>query len=106
MLSVGAGVAFIEGLMRLCATRSQIPAYGPTTACSVWLRCPRVFKVYRAARVPRAQGRAGLLSGISANPSMFTVLLEDSAALLGLSIAFLGILDAQLLDDAASIGDR
>ncbi|HET9033519.1 MAG TPA: cation diffusion facilitator family transporter [Dokdonella sp.] len=45
----------------------------------------------------------------SKDPVTFTVLLEDSAALIGLLIAFLGILGAQLLDapwldGAASIG--
>jgi divalent metal cation (Fe/Co/Zn/Cd) transporter len=57
------------------------------------------------------KGELGYVEAIrrSKNPTTFTVLLEDSAALLGLGVAFLGILGAQLLempalDGIASLG--
>src|SRR6185369_14043906 len=57
------------------------------------------------------KGKLGYVEAIrrSKDPTTFTVLLEDSAALAGLTIAFLGILGAQLLqrpelDGVASIG--
>jgi divalent metal cation (Fe/Co/Zn/Cd) transporter len=64
------------------------------------------FKEFR-----KLKGRQGWLKAVqtSKDPSVYTVLFEDSAALLGLIIAFVGILAAQLLDmpeldGAASIG--
>lgn len=57
------------------------------------------------------KGRLGYFEAFrqSKDPSTFTVLLEDSAALLGLLIAFLGVLGTQLfgeprVDGVASIG--
>jgi len=57
------------------------------------------------------KGRAGYLEALrqSKDPSVFSVLLEDSAALAGLAAAFVGLLAAQWLDmprldGVASIG--
>ncbi|TIT60293.1 MAG: cation transporter, partial [Mesorhizobium sp.] len=57
------------------------------------------------------KGRQGWLRAVqsSKDPSVYTVLFEDSAALLGLTVAFAGILAAEIfempeLDGAGSIG--
>ncbi len=59
----------------------------------------------------REKGRLGWIEAVqsSKDPSVYTVLFEDSAALLGLIVAFAGILAAEIfdmpeLDGAASIG--
>jgi divalent metal cation (Fe/Co/Zn/Cd) transporter len=59
----------------------------------------------------KTKGALGYIEAVrlSKDPTVFSVLFEDSAALLGLGIAFAGILGAQLLDmpeldGAASIG--
>ena len=58
----------------------------------------------------RGRGRMGLLAAVirSKDPTVFTVLFEDSAALLGLCVAAIGILASQtlhmpVLDGAASV---
>jgi cation diffusion facilitator family transporter len=111
VLAVGAGVALIEGVLRL---RNPVPD------TDLWLNyvvlgVAAVFEGISwsiALREFRARkGNLGYFQAFrqSKDPTTFTVLLEDSAALLGLAIAFLGILGAQLLDapwldGAASIG--
>jgi len=59
----------------------------------------------------KVRGTQGLLEAVrrSKDPTLFTVLFEDSAAMLGLIVAFAGLLAAQFLgldwmDGAASIG--
>ncbi len=70
---------------------------------SSWMVALREFR--------RSKGKLGYIQAVrlSKDPSVYTVLFEDSAALAGLVIAFFGILGAQLLevpelDGAASIG--
>ncbi len=111
VLAVGAGVSLFEGVTHLrTVTRIENPwmSYGVLGIAAVfeggsWSIALREFRARK--------GRLGYFEAFrqSKDPSMFTVLLEDSAALIGLLIAFAGILGAQVfdapwLDGAASIG--
>ena len=111
VLAVGAGVACIEGVMHLrnpVADTHQWLNYGVLGIAALfegtsWLIALREFRTNKGRRSYFQAFRE------SKDPTTFTVLLEDSAALLGLLIAFLGILGARLLDapwldGAASIG--
>lgn len=111
VFAMGAGVSLYEGIVHL---RDPRPAANHGLAYAVlavsfafegtsWWVALREFR--------RRKGRLGYFAAFrqSKDPSTFTVLLEDSAALLGLLIAFLGLLGAQWsgrpeLDGIASIG--
>ncbi|MEO6800951.1 MAG: cation diffusion facilitator family transporter [Rhodanobacter sp.] len=111
VLSMGAGVSFYEGVMHI---RRPEPIERPLINYLV-LAVSFVFEGtswYVALREFRARkGRLGYFEAfrLSKDPATFTVLLEDSAALLGLLVALAGLIGAQLLDQpmldgAASIG--
>ncbi len=111
VFALGAGVSFYEGVIHILDPE---PVRNPTVnyvvlglsflfeGASWWV----ALKEFR-----QAKGRLGYLDAVrqSKDPSVFTVLFEDSAALLGLAIAFVGIFCAQIfempeLDGVASIG--
>lgn len=111
IFSLGAGVSFYEGVLHM---RSPM-AVEDTGVTYLVLGLSAVFEgiswwvAFR--EVWRRKGRKTLLAAVreSKDPTTFTVLFEDSAALLGLLIAFAGILAAELtgipeFDGAASIG--
>jgi cation diffusion facilitator family transporter len=111
VLAMGAGVSLYEGVMRI---RQPEPISHPLLNYGV-LALSLLFdgsSWYVALREFRAQkGRLGYFEAFrrSKDPSTFTVLLEDSAALLGLTVAFAGLVGTQLfnlpvLDGVASIG--
>jgi cation diffusion facilitator family transporter len=110
-LALGAGTTFFEGILRLHSTAPvhvgwisyAVLGVSAVFEGSSWLIALREFRARK--------GDLGYASAVhrSKDPSTFSVLLEDSAAMLGLLIAFLGLLGAQLLqahwmDGAASIG--
>jgi cation diffusion facilitator family transporter len=111
VLAMGAGVSLYEGVMRI---RQPEPISHPLLNYGV-LALSLLFdgsSWYVALREFRAQkGRLGYFEAFrrSKDPSTFTVLLEDSAALLGLTVAFAGLVGTQVfnlpvLDGVASIG--
>ena len=111
VLAMGAGVSFYEGVLHI---RQPEPVQRPLINYLV-LAVSFVFEGtswYVALREFRARkGHLGYFEAfrLSKDPSTFTVLLEDSAALLGLLVALAGLLGAQLLDQpmldgVASIG--
>ena len=111
VFALGAGVAFYEGVMHIIEPE---PATDPVVAYVV-LGLSMLFEGYswRVAlkEFRTVKGKLSYLAAVrqSKDPSVYTVLFEDSAALLGLAVAFLGILGAQLLgipelDGVASIG--
>ena len=111
VFALGAGVSFYEGIIHIMAPE---PVANVTVNYAVlglsflfeggsWMVALKEFR--------REKGTQGWLQAVqsSKDPSVYTVLFEDSAALLGLIVAFAGILAAQLLempelDGAASIG--
>lgn len=111
VLAMGAGVSFYEGVMHV---RQPEPVQRPLINYLV-LAVSFLFEGtswYVALREFRAlKGRLGYFEAfrLSKDPATFTVLLEDSAALLGLLLALTGLIGAQLLDQpvldgVASIG--
>jgi len=111
VLAMGAGVSFYEGVMHI---RQPEPIEQPLVNYLV-LAVSFVFEGgswWVALREFRARkGRLGYFQAfrLSKDPTTFTVLLEDSAALLGLLVALAGLAGAQLLgmpelDGVASIG--
>ncbi|GAB2177166.1 cation diffusion facilitator family transporter [Dongia sp. agr-C8] len=109
--ALGAGVSFYEGVQHLLHPE-DIRNFSVTYAVLlVAMLCEGVSLRVAVKEFARQKGELGYVAAIrrSKNPATFTVLLEDSAALLGLGIAFVGILGAQLLrlpalDGIASIG--
>jgi cation diffusion facilitator family transporter len=100
VLAMGAGVSFYEGVMHI---RQPEPIAHPLVNYAV-LIVSFLFEGaswHVALREFRARkGRLGYFEAfrLSKDPTTFTVLLEDSAALLGLLVALAGLIAAQLLD--------
>ncbi|TPN84110.1 cation transporter [Mesorhizobium sp. CU2] len=111
VFALGAGVSFYEGVIHIMAPEPVVNAKVNYIVLglsflfegSSWLVALKEFR--------QQKGRQGWLQAVqsSKDPSVYTVLFEDSAALLGLIVAFAGILAAELLempklDGVASIG--
>ena len=111
VLAMGAGVSFYEGVMHIRdpeAIERPLINYVVLGVSFLfegasWLVALREFR--------KRKGKLGYFEAFRASkdPSTFTVLLEDSAALLGLLIALGGVVGAQVfanptLDGVASIG--
>lgn len=100
VLAMGAGVSFYEGVMHI----RQPEAVERPLMNYLVLAVSFVFEGsswYVALREFRARkGKLGYFKAfrLSKDPTTFTVLLEDSAALLGLLVALAGLVSAQLLD--------
>ncbi len=102
IFAVGAGVSVYEGLHQLLQPgpmenfRVSYIVLGLAVLFegAAWLFALRAFS--------KTKGRRGYIEAIhrEKNPSVFVVLFEDSAALLGLLIAFGGILLGQLTGDS------
>ena len=110
IFAVGAGVSIYEGFLHLGHPE---PIENPHVNYIVlglamvfegaaWLLAWKEFRVYKGGR--------GYIRAVheGKDPTMFVVLFEDSAALLGLAVAFVGVLASQLtgilyFDGAASI---
>jgi cation diffusion facilitator family transporter len=111
VFALGAGVSFYEGIIHIMTPE---PVSNPKVnyivlglsflfeGSSWWI----ALKEFR-----QTKGKLGWFKAVrvSKDPSIYTILFEDSAALLGLIVAFAGILAAELLampelDGVASIG--
>ena len=110
VFGVGAGVSILEGIGKIRAPHPvdhiwvNYLVIGASLVFegTTWLIAVRMFR--------QAKGSRGWLEAVksSKDPTVFTVLFEDSAALLGLLTALLGIwlsqtLDMPVLDGVASI---
>jgi len=99
IFAVGAGVSFYEGVHKLSNPHPLENVYVNYIVLGLAMIFEAVawyvaFKEFKAGK-----GKYGYLQAIqvSKDPSIFTVLLEDTAAMLGLIVAFAGILAGQLL---------
>jgi cation diffusion facilitator family transporter len=110
IFALGSGISIYEGLRKIAAPHPVTDAYVNYIVLGLailfetgsWWVAVREFNLTR--------GRRGYLEAvhISKDPSIFTVLLEDTAALLGLVVALAGIgladlLDLPVLDGVASL---
>ena len=107
----GAGISFYEGLHKIQAPEPVTNAYVNYIVLGLamvfeagawWI----AFKAFRATK-----GRRSYFAAVrqSKDPAVFTVLFEDTAAMLGLLVALIGIwlgelLEMPVLDGVASIG--
>ncbi|OBQ94708.1 cation diffusion facilitator family transporter [Mesorhizobium sp. AA23] len=111
VFALGAGVSFYEGVIHIMAPEPIVNAKVNYIVLglsflfegSSWLVALKEFR--------QQKGKQGWFQAVrrSKDPSVYTVLFEDSAALLGLVVAFAGILTSELLaipelDGAGSIG--
>ncbi|TPK95475.1 MULTISPECIES: cation diffusion facilitator family transporter [unclassified Mesorhizobium] len=111
VFALGAGVSFYEGIIHIMAPEPVVNAQVNYIVLALsfvfegssWLVALKEFR--------QQKGRQGWFEAVrrSKDPSVYTVLFEDSAALLGLIVAFAGILSAELLeipelDGVGSIG--
>ena len=111
VFAVGAGVSFYEGVLHILEPHRATNLLVNYVVLGLSL----VFEGYswRVAlkEFRKTKGRLGYLDAVrqSKDPTVFSVLFEDSAALIGLAIAFVGItaaawFDQPILDGVASLG--
>jgi cation diffusion facilitator family transporter len=100
IFGLGAGISFYEGFHKLAeptpvtsfAVNYAVLALAMVFEGSAWLVAFRAFN--------RLRGKRGFLEEVrrSKDPTIFTVLFEDSAAMLGLVAAAIGLLATQFLN--------
>ncbi len=100
IFGVGAGVSFYEGIYKL---RNPHPVMSPhinyiVLGLAMAFESVSWWVAFREFR--KTKGEHGYFEAVrlSKDPTVFTVLFEDTAAMLGLIVAFIGILFSQLLD--------
>jgi len=110
IFTVGAGVSIYKGVHHLLhPTTIQNP-----TLNYIVLACAMLFEgaawVFALTEFTKAKGKWGYIEAVQRgkDPSMFVVLFEDAAAMLGILVAFIGILLSQITgnpiyDGAASV---
>jgi cation diffusion facilitator family transporter len=111
IFGVGAGVSILQGIDTIVTSHPVenpwvnyiVLALALLFEGAVWLVALRAFR--------RSKGKRGWLQAVrqSKDPTVFTVLFEDTAAMLGLLMALVGIwlsqvLDLPVLDGIASLG--
>jgi len=100
IFALGAGVSIYEGIEHI---RNPEPATDPIIAYVV-LGLAILFEGFSWSvalkEFRQTKGAMGYIEAVrkSKDPSVFTILFEDTAALLGLVVALAGVLGAQLLD--------
>jgi cation diffusion facilitator family transporter len=110
IFTVGAGVSIYKGIHHLL---HPVTIQNPTLNYIV-LGCALVFEgaawYFALTEFRKAKGKWGYLEAVrrGKDPSMFVVLFEDSAAMLGILVAFVGIFLSQvtgnpLFDGIASV---
>jgi cation diffusion facilitator family transporter len=110
IFAVGAGISVYEGVRHLL---HPVPVENPTVNYIV-LGLAMIFEgvawFFAWREFSKVQGRYGTIRAVQRgkDPSMFVVLFEDTAAMLGLIVAFLGIFLGQItgnpyFDGAASV---
>jgi len=98
IFTLGAGISIYEGVQRIQAPH---PIENPMVNYVV-LGLALLFEgaawIFAFSAFSRAKGKWGFLEAVQRgkDPSLFVVLFEDSAAMLGLVVAFIGILLSQL----------
>ncbi|TNE57099.1 MAG: cation transporter [Alphaproteobacteria bacterium] len=110
VFAVGAGVSLYEGVHKVLHPEPLTNVYVNYIVLGMAMIFEAIAWMIAFREFNSRRGRRGFLQAMreSKDPSVMTVLLEDSAALLGLVVAFLGIFlgktfDIPVLDGAASI---
>jgi cation diffusion facilitator family transporter len=100
LFSLGAGIAFYEGVDHILHPRPVDYALANYAVILIAAICEGVSLRVALKEFNKERGNLGYLAAMrrSKNPTTVTVVLEDSAAILGLAVAFAGILVSQLLD--------
>ena len=104
LFSMGAGVSLYEGVQKFIHPHPMSNPY----VNYIVLGFATVFELaamrLAAKEFNRRRGKTPVLKALrrSKDPTLFTVLLEDSAALAGIAVAFIGIMTAQLLNMPAA----
>ena len=111
VFALGAGVSFYEGVIHIMAPEPVLNAKVNYVVLGLSFLFEGSSWLVALTEFRQQKGRQGWLQAVqsSKDPSVYTVLFEDSAALLGLVIAFAGILSAERLempelDGVGSIG--
>jgi len=110
VFAVGAGVSMYEGVTKIIEphpVRNVVVNY-VVLGVAVVFEAGAWWIAFR--EFGRSKGRMGIMEAVSRSkdPTIFTVLFEDTAALLGLVVAFIGIfladyLNMPILDGVASV---
>lgn len=110
IFAVGAGISIYEGIEKIRHPVVITSAYINYIVLGSAIVFEAVVWWVAVKEFNRTRGRRGYLEAVqvSKDPSIFTVLLEDTAALMGLIVAMTGIflaqhLDMPVLDGVASI---
>ena len=100
IFAVGAGVSIYEGILKIIEPHPITNAYINYIVLGVAIVFESGALYVAVKEFDKVRGRAGYLKAVqvSKDPSLFTVLLEDTAALAGLVFAMVGIALSQALD--------
>jgi cation diffusion facilitator family transporter len=100
IFAVGAGLSFFHGIDKVRHPHAIENAYVSYIVLGLAMAFEGLVWIVAFREFRRTQGRFGWLASIrrSKDPVVFTVLLEDSAAMLGLVVAMAGVALAQMFD--------
>jgi len=106
LFSTGAGVSVYEGIHKILDPQPVVDVHINYIVLGLAMVFEGAAFYFAFKEFNRVKGGHGYLTAVrvSKDPALFTVLLEDAAALLGLVIAFVGLVLAQVLDMPALDG--